>query len=98
MSLLTRAGWGVLLAGGVSVTAGWLFGEEQARYLLAIAPDRLGAALELARDRGVLARRVGTTGGAALTLDGGNAISLDELAGVHDAWLPAYMAARRDGA
>ena len=75
-------------------TAGWLFGEEQARYLLAIAPDRLGG-LELAKS-GVLARRVGTTGGAALTLDGGSAISLDELAGIHEAWLPAYMAARRD--
>jgi phosphoribosylformylglycinamidine synthase subunit PurL len=77
-------------------TAGWLFGEDQARYLLAIAPDRLGAALELARSRGVLARRVGTTGGAALTLDGGSAISLDELAEIHEAWLPAYLAAQRD--
>jgi phosphoribosylformylglycinamidine synthase subunit PurL len=77
-------------------TAGWLFGEDQARYLLAIALDRLGPALELARSRGVLARRVGTTGGAALTLDGGSAISLDELAEIHEAWLPAYMAAQRD--
>jgi phosphoribosylformylglycinamidine synthase subunit PurL len=75
--------------------AGWLFGEEQARYLLAIAPDRLEATLELARSRGVLARRVGTTGGDALTLDGGSAISLDVLAEIHEAWLPAYMAARR---
>jgi phosphoribosylformylglycinamidine synthase subunit PurL len=79
-------------------TAGWLFGEEQARYLLAIAPDRLGAALELARARGILARRVGTTGGDALTLNGGGAISMDELAGLHEAWLPAYMAGRRDAA
>jgi phosphoribosylformylglycinamidine synthase subunit PurL len=75
--------------------AGWLFGEEQARYLLAIAPARLEATLELARARGVLARRVGTTGGGALTLDGGSAISLDELTEIHEAWLPAYMAARR---
>jgi phosphoribosylformylglycinamidine synthase len=76
--------------------AGWLFGEEQGRYLLAINPDRLGAVLELAKSRGVLTRRVGTTGGAALTLDGGSAISLDELVGIHERWLPAYMAARRD--
>jgi phosphoribosylformylglycinamidine synthase len=79
-------------------TAGWLFGEEQARYLLAIAPDRLGAVLELARARGVLARRVGTTGGRALTLNRGSAISLDELAEIHEGWLPAYMAARRAAA
>jgi phosphoribosylformylglycinamidine synthase len=81
-----------------ATTTGWLFGEEQARYLLAVAPDRLGATLELARTRGVLARRVGTTGGGALTLDGGSAISVDELAALHEAWLPAYMAARRAAA
>jgi phosphoribosylformylglycinamidine synthase len=78
-----------------NTSAGWLFGEEQARYLLAIAPGRLGSALELARGCGVLARQVGITGGAALTLAGGSAISWDELAGIHEAWLPAYMAARR---
>ncbi|MGH6897852.1 MAG: phosphoribosylformylglycinamidine synthase subunit PurL [Geminicoccaceae bacterium] len=72
---------------------GWLFGEEQARYLLAVAPDRLEEVLRCARTQGVLARRVGTTGGRALTLGGGSAISLDELAEVHEAWLPAYMAA-----
>jgi hypothetical protein len=33
-----------------------------------------------------------------LTLDGGSAISLDELAGAHEAWLPAYMTARRAAA
>jgi phosphoribosylformylglycinamidine synthase subunit PurL len=76
-------------------TAGWLFGEEQGRYLLAIAPDQLDAVLALARTRGVLARRVGTTGGRALTLDRANAISLHELAEVHEGWLPAYMTARR---
>ena len=71
----------------------WLFGEEQGRYLLAVSPKDLDRALDLARARGVLVRRVGTTGGAALTLGGRNAISLSELSEVHDAWLPAYMAA-----
>jgi len=32
-----------------------------------------------------------------LTLDGAGAISVDELAGVHEAWLPAYMAGRDAG-
>jgi phosphoribosylformylglycinamidine synthase subunit PurL len=79
--------------------AAWLFGEEQARYLLAVAPEHVDEVLDLARTRGVLARQVGVTGGRALTLSGGNAISLDELAEAHEAWLPAYMAASsgRDG-
>jgi phosphoribosylformylglycinamidine synthase len=73
--------------------AGWLFGEDQGRYLLAVAPDHLDALLETARRQGALARRVGTTGGHALTLGGGDAICLDELARVHGRWLPALMAA-----
>jgi phosphoribosylformylglycinamidine synthase len=96
MALASGLGADLEVPDDCDTTAGWLFGEEQARYLLAIAPDRLKAALELARRRGVLARRVGTTGGGALTLDRGSAISLDELAGIHEGWLPAYMAARRD--
>ena len=73
--------------------AGWLFGEDQGRYLLAVAPDQLEALLETARGQGARARRVGTTGGRALTLNGGDAICLDELARVHERWLPALMAA-----
>ena len=72
---------------------GWLFGEDQGRYLLAVAPGRLGALLAAATRQGVLARRVGTTGGGALTLAGGDAICLHELARVHEGWLPALMAA-----
>jgi phosphoribosylformylglycinamidine synthase len=94
MVLASRIGADFELPEDCDTPAGWLFGEGQARYLLALAPERLNALLELARTRGVLGRRVGTTGGRALTLDGGSAISLDELAQVRDAWLPAYMAAR----
>ena len=61
---------------------GWLFGEDQGRYLLAVAPARLEALLAAAARQGVLARRVGTTGGGALTLAGGDAICLHELARV----------------
>jgi phosphoribosylformylglycinamidine synthase II len=73
--------------------AGWLFGEDQARYLLAVTPDDLGAVLAAAGHVGALARPVGTTGGGALTLAGGDAICLDELARVHARWLPSLMGA-----
>jgi phosphoribosylformylglycinamidine synthase subunit PurL len=74
---------------------GWLFGEDQGRYLLAVAPDHLEAVLQHARRAGVLARAVGRTGGAALTLAGGDAICLGDLAAVHDGTLPALMSAAR---
>ena len=68
----------------------WLFGEDQARYLIETdASDQiLGAALAA----GVPAQRIGTVGDAALTLSGGGAISVAELKAANEAWLPGYMA------
>jgi phosphoribosylformylglycinamidine synthase len=66
------------------------FGEDQARYLIETAmPEAL---LSAAADAGICAQRIGTVGGAALTLPGAGAISVDELKAANEAWLPAYMA------
>ncbi len=77
---------------GISLD-GWLFGEDQARYLLAVSdPQPLMAAAEKA---GVAARAVGSTGGNALTLPDKGAISLSVLRQTNESWLPAYMSADR---
>jgi phosphoribosylformylglycinamidine synthase len=69
----------------------WLFGEDQARYLIATRnPDLVWGA---AAARGVPATIAGhATADRALTLAGANPISLAELRRAHEAWLPAYMA------
>jgi phosphoribosylformylglycinamidine synthase len=67
----------------------WLFGEDQARYIVT-APDA-APVLEAARAAGVPAAAIGRTGGNALTLAGGATISLGELTQAHEGWLPAYM-------
>ena len=68
---------------------GWLFGEDQGRYVVSTAePDGLTAAAATA---GVPTRRIGTTGGGALTLDGRPLISVKELRQAHEGWLPGYM-------
>ena len=70
----------------------WLFGEDQARYLLATAePDAL---LKAAQAAGVPASVIGKTGGTALTIKGERPISLTELRDAHEGWLPRYMAAK----
>ncbi|HEV2557056.1 MAG TPA: phosphoribosylformylglycinamidine synthase subunit PurL [Microvirga sp.] len=71
-----------------------LFGEDQARYLVAADADLAEDILAEARERGVPARIIGTTGGAALIWPGIEAISVAELKQAHEAWLPAYMAGR----
>ena len=72
------------------VSSAFLFGEDQARYLIETAsPDAL---LADAKNAGIYAQWIGTVGGLALTLPGGNAISVSELKAANEAWLPAYMA------
>jgi phosphoribosylformylglycinamidine synthase len=67
----------------------WAFGEDQARYVVTTArPD---AVLTAAKAAGVPAAAIGRVGGAQLTVNGGDAISLEELGRAHEAWLPGYM-------
>ncbi len=70
----------------------WLFGEDQARYVVAVEGDA-GPILDEAALAGVPIARIGVTGGPSLTLARGGTISVDELKRAHEAWLPRYMAA-----
>jgi phosphoribosylformylglycinamidine synthase II len=68
---------------------GFWFGEDQARYVLAVAD---GAALiAKAKAAGVPARLIGVAGGGDLVLPDGTAISVSTLAAAHEATLPALM-------
>jgi phosphoribosylformylglycinamidine synthase len=86
------------MAGGIGATLevetspGFLFGEDQGRYLLT-TPDA-AAFLARAQAAGVPARSIGTTGGASLTLAAAGTISVSELRQAHEGWLPNYMSGR----
>ena len=68
---------------------GFWFGEDQARYVLAVAD---GAALiAKASAAGVPARLIGAAGGGDLVLPDGTAISVPKLVVAHEATLPALM-------
>ncbi len=89
------------LAGGVGATIerlpegsshAALFGEDQARYLLAVAEAQANAVIIEAAAKGVPVLRLGVTGGSAFTWPGAAPISLDELREAHERPLPEYMA------
>ncbi|HTI66191.1 MAG TPA: phosphoribosylformylglycinamidine synthase subunit PurL [Caulobacteraceae bacterium] len=71
----------------------WLFGEDQGRYLLAVAPSAEGQVLDRAAKAGVPAAVVGDAGGTGLAAKGLFDIPLGELRAVNEAWMPAYMGA-----
>jgi phosphoribosylformylglycinamidine synthase len=69
----------------------WLFGEDQGRYLVAVAAGRADAVLARLKKAGVAARAIGVTSGDALTLPGEAAIPVAALKRAHESWLPTYM-------
>ena len=70
---------------------GWLFGEDQGRYV--VATGNAETVLARAAAAGVPAAVIGRTGGVALTLGGQHAISVQSLRQASEAWLPAYAEA-----
>ena len=68
----------------------WLFGEDQARYILTTANPEV--MLEAAEAAGVVASMIGHTGGSSLKVSGSHTISISELRDAHERWLPEYMA------
>ncbi len=86
------------MAGGLGATLdcpggvplhGFLFGEDQGRYLLATAEPEM--VKRNAENAGIPVLVLGATGGDQLTLKGGGAISVKELKRLNEAWLPSYM-------
>jgi len=72
---------------------GWLFGEDQGRYVVAVPEDAADTLISDAETAGIAARRIGTTGGAALTVGEQHAISVARLRDVNARWMPDYMSA-----
>ncbi|WP_128254334.1 phosphoribosylformylglycinamidine synthase subunit PurL [Falsirhodobacter deserti] len=79
---------------GAALTAadtGTLFGEDQARYLLAIAPSELAALQAAAQAAGVELEQVGTFGGTTIRLGGAQA-PLAELSSLYRSAFAAAVA------
>jgi phosphoribosylformylglycinamidine synthase II len=67
------------------------FGEDQARYVVTVREGDVAAVLNLAGNKRVPLRRIGTTDGDALTLPAQRPIVIATLSQRFENWLPAYM-------
>ncbi len=68
----------------------FLFGEDQARYLIAV--DDQAAVMAKAAPAGVAVTRIGEAAGPGLACEGLFRLSLAALREAHEAWMPAFMA------
>ncbi|MFC4724890.1 phosphoribosylformylglycinamidine synthase subunit PurL [Glycocaulis abyssi] len=88
------SGMGVKLAyNGPLPAYAWMFGEDQARYL--VAADAVTA--ETIRQNAIAANVpvsvAGIAGGRAISINGGHALDLIRLKQAHENWLPSLMTA-----
>ena len=73
-------------------THAWLFGEDQARYLVAVEENSVNPVISTAKAKGVAAQVVGKVGGDRMKADGGFDVSLTALREKHESFLPELMA------
>ncbi len=82
---------------GETADHGFFFGEDQARYLVAVAHDDLEALDAAAEAAGVPYAIVGQAGGDEISLNGAGgfiaAVDLEDLRSVHEGWMPGFMGA-----
>ncbi len=71
----------------------FLYGEDQARYVLALPEKAAQTLISQAKASGIPAALLGRTGGDKIALKGAGEIPLAELKKAHEGWFPAYMGA-----
>ncbi len=69
----------------------YLFGEDQARYVLTCPAAGVDAILSAASDAGVPTAKLGITGGEDLTLGDMARVAVDDLSDTHEDFLPELM-------
>jgi phosphoribosylformylglycinamidine synthase II len=93
MAIAGRLGATISLGGSGPPAHAFLFGEDQARYVVAARPTEAAMIVFEGRAIGIVVQTLGSTGGDSLTLPGEAPIPVAELAAAFESWLPAYMAA-----
>ncbi|MNL80945.1 Phosphoribosylformylglycinamidine synthase 2 [compost metagenome] len=68
-----------------------LFGEDQARYVLAVPADLANFLQANAEGAGVPFRALGTVGGDSVVIDDLVNVSVADLGAAHEGWFPGFM-------
>ncbi len=91
MVMASEIGMDITIDNGDTPLHAYAFGEDQGRYILSVSPQYRDEVLSNARAAGVTAQVIGKTKGTSLTLAAAAPISVSELTGAHQSWMPDYM-------
>ncbi|WEZ83350.1 phosphoribosylformylglycinamidine synthase subunit PurL [Rhizobium sp. 32-5/1] len=67
------------------------FGEDQGRYVVAVAAGKAVGIIEAAAKAGVVVAEIGKTGGAQVTLGAARPLAIQQLRLAHESWFPDFM-------
>jgi phosphoribosylformylglycinamidine synthase len=96
MALAGNIGLEVGIAGETTEAIPFFFGEDQARYILAVPADKAQDIVDEAREHGIFVALFGKTHGAkTLRVAREGEIPLSELRAAHEGWFPSFMAAEQ---
>ncbi len=91
MALASGKGARIAVPEGAEAIA-FLFGEDQARYVLAGPRATADKIIDAAKAAGVPVMLLGSVGGASVEVKGLGSVALAKLKTAHEGWLPGYMA------
>ncbi|MCT7666599.1 phosphoribosylformylglycinamidine synthase subunit PurL [Shinella kummerowiae] len=91
MAMSSGKGATVDLSGSNGPAHAALFGEDQARYVLAVPADLANFVSANAEGAGVPFRRLGTVGGDNLVVGDLLSVSIEQLRNTHESWFPDFM-------
>jgi len=91
MAMAAKMGMDLGIENGDIPLHAYMYGEDQARYILSVPAHKADAILKDAKEAGLVIQKIGTTGGEALTINGNITISVSQLLDVHSHWMPDYM-------
>jgi len=91
MALAGNIGLDIRRPSGNTALSGWYFGEDQARYLLAVDQNSVNPILSTADGKGVKAAMIGTFGGSRITSNDGLDLEVSEIRSIYEAWFPTLM-------
>ncbi|MBU1315593.1 MAG: phosphoribosylformylglycinamidine synthase subunit PurL [Alphaproteobacteria bacterium] len=91
MAMAATRGLSISLSDQRGPTHALLFGEDQARYIIAVPADLADFLRASAESAGVPFRRLGTVGGDRLMVDDVVSIAVVDLVNASESWFPAFM-------
>ncbi|WP_105431752.1 phosphoribosylformylglycinamidine synthase subunit PurL [Neorhizobium sp. T6_25] len=92
MAMASAKGMKVSLKEQRGPAHGLLFGEDQARYVIAVPADLANFVQANAEGAGVPFRTLGTVAGDSLVVDDLISIAVPQLTEAHESWFPTFMA------